>query len=61
MIILTKVAVVFAPGCEEVEGLSIVDVLRLMGIETTMVGLEGIKVPGAHGIELTCDLSLIHI
>lgn len=52
---MTKVAVVFAPGCEEVEGLSIVDVLRRMGIETTMVGLEGIKVPGAHGIELTCD------
>lgn len=55
---MTKVAVVFAPGCEEVEGLSIVDVLRRMGIETTMVGLEGIKVPGAHGIELTCDQAL---
>ena len=55
---MTKVAVIFAPGCEEVEGLSIVDVLRRMGIETTMVGLEGIKVPGAHGIELTCDQPL---
>lgn len=55
MIILTKVAVVFAPGCEEVEGLSIIDVLRRMGIEAAMVGLEEIKVPGAHGIELTCD------
>lgn len=52
---MTKVAVVFAPGCEEVEGLSVVDVLRRMGIDTTMVGLEGTKVPGAHGIELTCD------
>ncbi|MED7629192.1 UNVERIFIED_CONTAM: DJ-1 family protein, partial [Lactobacillus helveticus] len=36
---MAKVAVVFAPGCEEVEGLTIVDVLRRMGIETTMVGL----------------------
>lgn len=52
---MAKVAVMFAPGCEEVEGLTIVDVLRRMGIETTMVGLEGIHVPGAHGIELTCD------
>lgn len=52
---MTKVAVVFAPGCEEVEGLSIVDVLRRMNIETTMVGLEDLHVPGAHGIELTCD------
>lgn len=45
----------FAPGCEEVEGLTIIDVLRRMGIEATMVGLEGIHVPGAHGIDLTCD------
>ncbi|MCH3921302.1 DJ-1 family glyoxalase III [Limosilactobacillus sp.] len=52
---MAKVAVVFAPGCEEVEGLSIIDVLRRMGIDTTMVGLENLKVPGAHGIELTCD------
>ena len=52
---MATVAVVFAPGCEEVEGLTGVDVLRRMGIDTKMVGLEGIKVPGAHGIELTCD------
>lgn len=52
---MAKVAVVFAPGCEEVEGLSIIDVLRRMGIETTMVGLEDRHVPGAHGIALTCD------
>lgn len=55
---MTKVAVVFAPGCEEVEGLTIVDVLRRMGINTTMVGLEDIHVPGAHGIELTCDATM---
>lgn len=52
---MKKVAVVFAPGCEEVEGLSVVDVLRRMGVQVTMVGLEGQLVPGAHGIELTCD------
>jgi 4-methyl-5(b-hydroxyethyl)-thiazole monophosphate biosynthesis len=45
----------FAPGCEEVEGLTIIDVLRRMGIDATMVGLEDTHVPGAHGIELTCD------
>lgn len=55
---MTKVAVVFAPGCEEVEGLTIVDVLRRMGVEVTMVGLEGQVVPGAHQIELTCDTVL---
>lgn len=55
---MAKVAVVFAPGCEEVEGLTVVDVLRRMGVEVTMVGLEGEKVPGAHQIELTCDATL---
>ncbi|MDO4903650.1 MAG: DJ-1/PfpI family protein [Limosilactobacillus sp.] len=52
---MKKVAVMFAPGCEEIEGLSIVDVLRRMDVDVTMVGLEDLKVPGAHGIELTCD------
>lgn len=55
---MTTVAVMFAPGCEEVEGLTVVDVLRRMGIETKMVGLEGLPVPGAHKIELTCDEQL---
>ncbi|WP_047768182.1 MULTISPECIES: DJ-1 family glyoxalase III [Limosilactobacillus] len=55
---MSRVAVVFAPGCEEVEGLSVVDVLRRMGVDTTMVGLENKQVPGAHGIELTCDTTL---
>ena len=45
---MATVAVVFAPGCEEVEGLTVVDVLRRMGIDTKMVGLEGMKVPDVH-------------
>lgn len=52
---MTKVAVVFADGCEEVEGLTVVDVLRRMGIETQMVGLGSRDIMGAHQIKLTCD------
>ena len=52
---MASVAVVFAPGCEEIEGLTVVDVLRRMGVAVTMVGLEGQLVHGAHDIELTCD------
>lgn len=52
---MTKVAVVFAPGCEEVEGLTVIDVLRRLGIETKMVGLESKEAMGAHNIKLTCD------
>ncbi len=37
---MTKVAVVFADGCEEVEGLSVVDVLRRLNIDCDMVGLD---------------------
>ena len=52
---MATVAVGFAPGCEELECLNGEDVLPRRGIEKKMVGLEGLKVPGAHGIELTCD------
>ncbi|TSO25859.1 DJ-1 family glyoxalase III [Lactobacillus sp. LL6] len=52
---MTKVAVVFADGCEEVEGLSVVDVLRRLNIETDMVGLTNKDVMGDHKIKLTCD------
>lgn len=52
---MTKVAVVFADGCEEVEGLSVVDVLRRLNVETDMVGLKSVNVLGDHNIKLTCD------
>lgn len=52
---MTKVAVVFADGCEEIEGLSIVDVLRRLNVECDMVGLTSKKVDGDHHIEITCD------
>lgn len=52
---MPKVAVVFAPGCEEIEGLTVIDVLRRLGIDAKMVGLEDREVLGAHNIKLTCD------
>lgn len=52
---MPKVAVVFADGCEEVEGLSVVDVLRRLNVTCDMIGLTSKKVDGDHHIELTCD------
>lgn len=52
---MTKVAVVFADGCEEVEGLSVVDVLRRLNIECDMVGLDKKEIHGDHNILITCD------
>ena len=34
-----KAAVVLAPGCEEIEALSVVDVLRRLNVKCDMVGL----------------------
>ena len=46
---MTKVAVIFADGCEEVEGLSVVDVLRRLNVQCDMVGLTSKKEIGrAH-------------
>lgn len=52
---MIKVAVVFANGCEEVEGLSVVDVLRRLNIKCDMVGLTNKEVIGDHKITLSCD------
>lgn len=53
---MTKTAaVMIAPGCEEVEALSSVDVLRRAGIKCDMVGLVDKIVNGDHNIVLTCD------
>ena len=50
-----KIAVMIADGCEEIEALSPVDVLRRLGQDVDMVGLKDLAVTGAHQIKLTCD------
>lgn len=50
-----KVAVICANGCEEIETLTLVDVLRRLNVECELVGLNRLTVMGAHDIVLTCD------
>jgi len=51
-----RVAVHFAPGFEEVEGLTVVDILRRANIQTVMVGVHNEKVvEGSHGIKIVVD------
>lgn len=53
---MKKVYVHFATGFEEIEALTIIDVLRRAEIPTEMVSVTGnTKVTGAHGIEITVD------
>ncbi|MDN6640847.1 MAG: DJ-1/PfpI family protein [Tetragenococcus sp.] len=51
---MSKVAVIFAPGFEEIEGLTIVDVLRRANMDVTMVGFDK-EVTGNHDITVKSD------
>ena len=51
-----KVCVFLADGFEEIEGLTVVDLLRRAQIEVTMVSITGkMTVHGAHGIDVQAD------
>ena len=53
---MSKVCVFLADGFEEIEGLTVVDILRRAGIETETVSVMGRKeIVGAHGIKVEAD------
>ena len=47
--------VFFAEGFEEIEALTVVDILRRIGRKVTTVGVGGRTIRGAHGIPVICD------
>ena len=51
---MTKVALLLAPGFEEIEALTVVDVLRRAAITCEMLGFEQ-TVTGSHGINVQAD------
>ncbi|MGL4343922.1 MAG: DJ-1 family glyoxalase III [Cellulosilyticaceae bacterium] len=53
-----KVAVLFATGYEEIEALSVVDVLRRAQIEVVMVGAQHMKVTSSRNITVLMDTTL---
>lgn len=53
---MANALVVLAKGFEEIEALTVVDVLRRAGVETVTAALSrSIAVEGAHGIEVKAD------
>ena len=50
-----KVVVFFATGYEEVEALSVVDVLRRGGVEVVMAGVDGTTVASSRNISVVMD------
>lgn len=54
---MKKAYVFLADGFEEIEGLTVVDLLRRAGAEVLMVSVgEGLTVRGSHDIELKADV-----
>ena len=50
-----KTVVLFADGFEEIEGLSIVDILRRADIPTEIIGISRGEITGAHGLRIIPD------
>lgn len=57
---MKKIAVFLAEGFEEIEALTVVDVLRRAGLECKTVGVTGMEVTGSHGIPVKVDVPIIY-
>lgn len=59
---MSKIAVFFAEGYEEIEALTVVDLCRRAGIETLMVGVTDDKcVTGSHKIPVVMDMGIVDV
>lgn len=55
---MTRVLVPLADGCEELEAVTIIDLLRRAGIEVVVAGLRDGPVTASRGVRILPDLSL---
>ncbi len=59
---MSKVAIFLADGFEEIEGLTVVDIVRRANIEIDMISINGrLEVKGSHGIQVKADKILADI
>lgn len=53
-----KVLVLLAQGCEEIEAVTVIDILRRAGIEVASAGLDDLPVLASRGVMLLPDTTL---
>lgn len=53
---MSKLGIFMADGCEEIEGLTVVDIVRRAGIDIQMLSItDNMEVTGSHGIVFRAD------
>jgi 4-methyl-5(b-hydroxyethyl)-thiazole monophosphate biosynthesis len=55
---MARVLVPLAPGCEELEAVTIIDLLRRAGVEVISAGLDAGPIKASRGVVLLADMSL---
>lgn len=58
---MCQVLLPLAVGFEEIEAVSVVDILRRAGVNVVLAALEDLHVKGAHGIEIKADVHFCDI
>lgn len=53
---MKKVLLFFANGTEEIEALTVADILRRAGADVTLAGVGGKELTGSHNIRITADI-----
>jgi protein deglycase len=55
---MKKMCIPLAEGFEEIEAVTLVDVLRRAGFRVETCGLNSLQVRGSHGIAITADITI---
>ena len=53
-----KAVILLATGFEEIEAVTMIDILRRAGIDVVIAGIESLSVTGSHGITVSADKKL---
>lgn len=52
---MKKIAVILAEGFEELEAVTVIDVLRRAGISVEVLGVNNLQLTGSRGVTIVCD------